>query len=114
MGTVVNSEGLYAHIADPARLAALRSVALLDTPSEESFDRLTWLALRCTGATASLVSLIDADRQFFKSCIGLPEPWLSRRETPLSHSFCQHNRIPRKPLLVEDARVHSTCARTRC
>jgi len=97
---------LSAHVADPARLAALRAVALLDTPSEEAFDRLTWLATRFLTAPVALVSLIDADRQFFKSCQGLPEPWLSLRQTPLTHSFCQHNRIPRQPLLVEDARRH--------
>lgn len=97
---------LAAHIADPARLAALRAVALLDTPTEESFDRLTGLAAHFLRAPVALVSLIDADRQFFKSCRGLPEPWLSQRETPLSHSFCQYNRIPKQPLLVDDARTH--------
>jgi signal transduction histidine kinase len=96
---------LSTHVADPGRLAALRAVALLDTPTEESFDRLTWLAARITHAPVALVSLIDADRQFFKSCLGLPEPWLSRRETPLSHSFCQYNRVPNHPLLVRDARI---------
>ena len=94
------------HLADPARLAALHAVALLDTPTEESFDRLTWLAARFLQAPVALVSLVDADRQFFKSCIGLPEPWSSRRETPLSHSFCQHNRTAGRPLLIEDARAN--------
>ncbi|UFS70932.1 ATP-binding protein [Geomonas sp. RF6] len=102
----MNCTDLSSHVADPERLAALRSVALLDTPTEEAFDRLTQLAARFLDAPVALVSLIDADRQFFKSCLGLPEPWLSRRETPLSHSFCQHNRIAKQPLLVEDARRH--------
>jgi GAF domain-containing protein len=52
------------------------------------------------------VSLVDADRQFFKSCFGLPEPWASERETPLSYSFCQHAVASREPLIVEDAREH--------
>lgn len=102
----MNGSDLSAHIVDPDRLAALRAVALLDTPTEESFDRLTELAAQFINAPVALVSLIDADRQFFKSCLGLPEPWLSRRETPLSHSFCQYNRIASHPLLVEDARSH--------
>ena len=102
----MDDDGLSAHIADPARLAALRAMALLDTPTEEAFDRLSSLAARFVNAPISLVSLIDADRQFFKSCIGLPEPWASQQETPLSHSFCQYNRIAKKPLLVEDARTH--------
>lgn len=101
-------DDLATHIANPARLAALRRVALLDTPTEESFDRLCALAVRFLLAPVALVSLVDADRQYFKSCIGLPEPWQSLRETPLSHSFCQHNRIPRRPLLIEDARQHPT------
>ncbi len=99
-------DNLSTHVLDPARLAALRAVALLDTPAEESFDRLSRLAAQCTDAPIALVSLIDADRQFLKSCLGLPEPWASLRETPLSHSFCQYNRIAGEPLLIEDARTH--------
>ena len=102
----MNINNLATHLADPDRLAALRSVALLDTPTEESFDRLTWLAAHFMEAPVALVSLVDADRQFFKSCIGLPEPWKSRRETPLSHSFCQYNRTSGQPMLIEDARTH--------
>lgn len=94
------------HLKDPHRLAALRSTALLDTPAEEAFDRLSRLAVRFTGAPIGLVSLVDVDRQFFKSCIGLPEPWCTRRETPLSHSFCQHNRVAGVPLVIDDAREH--------
>jgi signal transduction histidine kinase len=97
---------LSAHVGNPARLAALQAVALLDTPTEEAFDRLSRLAARFLNAPVALVSLVDAHRQFFKSCVGLPEPWRSRRETPLSHSFCQHNRIAGQPLLIEDARTH--------
>jgi signal transduction histidine kinase/ActR/RegA family two-component response regulator len=97
---------LSSHIHDPARLAALRDVALLDTPTEESFDRLSWLASHVLNAPVALVSLVDSNRQFFKSCIGLPEPWNSRRETPLTHSFCQHNRTAGIPLIIEDARIH--------
>lgn len=51
-----------------------------------------------------LVSLVDEDRQFFKTCLGLPEPWSSRRETPLSHSFCQYAVATGRELVVEDAR----------
>lgn len=102
----MNQNSLSSHIKNPARLAALQAVALLDTPTEDSFDRLTRLAARFTRAPVALVSLVDSERQFFKSCIGLPEPWSSQRESPLSYSFCQHNRIIDKPLLVEDARTH--------
>jgi PAS domain S-box-containing protein len=93
-------------VRDPARLASLRRLALLDTPAEYAFDRLTRLASRILQAPVSLVSLVDADRQFFKSCVGLPEPWASQRETPLSHSFCRHTVDSSEPLIVADAREH--------
>ena len=74
-----------AAVQDPARLAALRKTGLLDTPPDPSFDRHARLAAEVLNAPVALVSLIDEDRQFFKSAIGVEE-----RETPLSHSFCQH------------------------
>jgi PAS domain S-box-containing protein len=52
----------------------------------------------------SLVSLVDESRQFFKSHVGLAEPWASRRETPLLHSFCRHVAASGEPLVIEDAR----------
>ncbi len=94
-----------APLTDPARLDALRRSALLDTPAEAAFDRLTRLATEMLGVPVSLVSLVDGDRQFFKSAIGLPEPWASRRETPLEYSFCQHVVREVMPLVVPDARL---------
>ena len=93
-------------LTDPARLDALRAADLLDGGSEVAFDRFTRLAAVVLNAPVALVSLVDADRQFFKSCVGLPEPWASTRQTPLSHSFCQHAVTSREPLVVEDARQH--------
>ena len=89
---------------DPARLAALRATGLLDTPPEEVFDRLARLAAAALGTPVGLVTLVDQERQFFKSCVGLAEPWATRRETPLSHSFCRHAVESEAPLLVGDAR----------
>src|SRR5215211_7315538 len=91
-------------LAEPGRLAALHDAVLLDTPPEESFDRLARLAARLVNAPVALVSAVDRDRQFFKSCLGLPEPWATRRETPLSHSFCQHVVAAREPMIISDAR----------
>ena len=85
-------------------MAALRDSTLVDTPPEESFDRLARVAARLVGAPVALVSAVDRDRQFFKSCLGLPEPWATRRETPLSHSFCQHVVAAREPVVVSDSR----------
>ena len=97
-------------VADPRRLAALHRVALLDTPAEEAFDRLTRLAVKVVEAPVALVTLVDAERQFFKSAIGLPEPWASTRGTPLSHSFCRYVVWMGAPLIVEDARQHPLVA----
>ncbi len=91
-------------IQNPERLALLRRTALLDTPAEEVFDRLTRLAGKILAAPIALVSLVEEDRQFFKSCIGLPEPWSTLRQTPLSHSFCQHAVATCQPLVITDAR----------
>lgn len=93
-------------ICDPARLAALRDLALLDSAVDPAFDRLTRLATKVLGVPTALVSLVDEDRQFFKSCVGLLEPWASRRQTPLSHSFCQYTVATGEPFIVEDAREH--------
>jgi hypothetical protein len=95
-----------AAVKDSDRLDALRATGLLDSEVTPSFDRLARLAARVLNAPVALVSLVDADRQFFKSCLGLPEPWTTQRGTPLSHSFCQHAVASREPLIVADSREH--------
>ena len=91
---------------DSDRLEALHATGLLDSDVNPSFDRLARLASKVLNAPVALVSLVDADRQFFKSCLGLPEPWATQRGTPLSHSFCQHAVASREPLIVDDSREH--------
>jgi signal transduction histidine kinase len=93
-------------LAAPARLAALRASGLLDSPPEVAFDRLTRVASRLANAPIAVVSLVDANRQFFMSEVGVGEPWKSARGTPLTHSFCQHVVATAKPLIITDARAH--------
>lgn len=93
-------------INDSMRLAALQRTNLLDSPAEEAFDRLTRLASKILHVPVSLVSLVDNERQYFKSVVGPDDPWAALRETPLSHSFCQHVVASSKPLIVSDARLH--------
>jgi len=88
------------------RIEVLRSTRLLDSAPEPAFDRLTRLAGTLIGAPVALISLVDETRQFFKSSWGLGEPWASRRETPLSYSFCDHVVHGPAPLIVADAREH--------
>ncbi len=86
-----------------ARLAALRASDLMDSPPEAAFDRLTKLAVLLLNTPVALVSLVDERRQFFKSQVGLVEPWATMRETPLTHSFCQHVVTSGEPLIIENA-----------
>ena len=91
---------------DPRRIETLESTALLDSPPEKIFDRMTSMASRMLNVPVTLVSLVDRERQFFKSQHGQAEPMASRRETPLSHSYCKHVVATGKPLIVADAREH--------
>ncbi len=69
------------------RLAALHSFGLLDTPAEEVFDAITRLAAQICNTPIALISLVDQERQWFKSNHGLP----SLSETPRDVSFCAHS-----------------------
>lgn len=101
-------------VKDPDRLAALYATGLLDSPPEESFDRLTRLARRILGTSVATISLVDEHRQFFKSMAGrLGEAAADEspvRETPLSHSLCQFVVRHGAPLNVYNTR---TDVRTR-
>jgi EAL domain-containing protein (putative c-di-GMP-specific phosphodiesterase class I) len=93
-------------VRDPTRLAALRATGLLDSEPERIFDRFTRLAAMSLRASVALISLVDDRRQFFKSAVGLPERIASRRETPLTHSFCQHVVTTKEPVIIADAPTH--------
>ena len=80
------------------RLASLRQLGVLDTPPEERFDRLTRLAAAIFDVPTALVTLVDRDRQWFKSGYGD-----GPRETPREMSFCAHAVANRAPLVVPDA-----------
>lgn len=79
------------------RLSTLHALGLLDTPAEERFDRITRLAQRLFGTPIALISLVDEDRQWFKSRQGIDDP-----ETPRSVSFCGHAIHGDDPLVVTD------------
>ncbi|MDB5932170.1 MAG: hypothetical protein JWR60_3877, partial [Polaromonas sp.] len=80
------------------RMSELEGLCLLDTQPEERFDRLTRLAKRLFGVNTVLVSLIDHERQWFKSRQGLDVP-----ETPRNISFCGHAILSDAPFILEDA-----------
>lgn len=93
-------------IDDGERLNVLLSLGLLDSPPEARFDRLTRLLCRALNAPVALISLVDDKRQFFKSQVGLPQVWADERQTPLTHSFCQHVVTSENPLRIDDARAN--------
>jgi diguanylate cyclase len=92
-------------IADGARLAALHELGVLDTAPAAEFDRFTSLVCELLDVPASMISLIDHDRQFHLSARGLAGTWAQARETPLSHSMCQHPVVFGEPFVVGDART---------
>lgn len=80
------------------RLKQLRSLAILDTPPEERFDRVTRMAKRLFGVPIAVVSFVDENRQWFKSCFGLDVIETDRRI-----SFCGHAIVNDGALVVNDA-----------
>ncbi|MDP3505635.1 MAG: PAS domain S-box protein [Myxococcales bacterium] len=90
---------------DAARLQKLRDYDVLDTPPEPAFDALTALAAHIAGVPIALVSLVDVDRQWFKSRYGLEAP-----QTPRDVSFCGHVVAAEVPLVVPDAHLDARFA----
>ena len=82
------------------RLSTLRGLNLLDTPAEERFDRLTRIAKRLFNVPMVMIVLIDSDRQWFKSAIGL-----DAKETPRSVSFCGHTILDDQILILNDTHL---------
>ena len=83
---------------EETRIAALHSLCLLDTPPEERFDRITRLAAQLFGVPMAAMSLVDRDRQSYKSRVGLPFPGI-----PRAGSFCNYALLQDETFVIEDA-----------
>jgi anti-sigma regulatory factor (Ser/Thr protein kinase) len=85
---------------EPERLAALHRYRILDTAPERAFDDLTMLASHVCGTPMALITMVDADRQWFKSRIGI-----TPSETSRTISFCTHAIKQRDLFIIPDARA---------
>ena len=85
---------------EEARLAALSLYKIMDTASEQFYDDITKVAAYIADTPIALITMVDKDRQWFKSRVGL-----DATETPREYSFCAHAiKTPRTPFLVRDAK----------
>ena len=82
---------------DKERICALEGLNLLDTATEERFDRITKKATERFSVPISTITLVDKDREWFKSAQGL-----STREGPRDLSFCGHALMSEVILVIED------------
>lgn len=85
-------------VDEKRRLDVLRGYAIVDTPADERFDNLTRMAQVLTGAPIAAISLIEKDRLWLKSKLGL-----ECTEVPRSLTFCNHTIIEQGPVVVCDA-----------
>src|SRR3954453_17585749 len=85
-------------VDDAERLEALHALDLLDTPPEERFDRITRVLTLVLRVPMAYISLVDSDRQWFKSSCGL-----DTIQTPRAVSFCGHAILSDQPMVVADA-----------
>lgn len=91
---------------EPRRLAALRAYGVLDTLPEQAYEDLTELASAICRVPIALITLIDENRQWFKSCIGM-----DAGETPRAEAFCAHAILqPDETMEVPDARLDTRFA----
>ncbi len=88
-------------VQDPRRLAAVQRTGLLDTPQEASLDRLTRLAADLLGVPATFISLVDRERDFYKSHFGFSEPLNSVRQLE-GRTFCHYVIASGQPLVIKN------------
>ncbi|MFQ6144645.1 PP2C family protein-serine/threonine phosphatase [Streptomyces seoulensis] len=97
-------DGLPAVLTDRSRVAAVRATGLLDTGAEEVFDDLASLAARITGTGRAFVTLVDAERSYWKACVGVDAAEVADRQGPVEESFCYFLvGLGGAPFIVEDA-----------
>src|SRR3989338_7499920 len=79
------------------RLDAVKALKILDTPPEQRFDRIIRFAVRIFKVPIATLTIIDKNREWFKSCYGV-----SKRESPRVISFCGHSLLSKDIFIVPD------------
>jgi GAF domain-containing protein len=79
------------------RLKAVHDMGILDTPKEERFDRITREAVKQLGVPISTITIMDSDREWYKSCQGVEQ-----KDVPRTISFCAHALLARDIFIVDD------------
>lgn len=92
-------------LKDPGRLAALHATGLFGTPPEASFDRFTRLASNLLKAPITAITLIDDERLFLKSHVGIEGPLARDRVKPVDSAFCKYIVDTVEPLIINDTRL---------
>ncbi|MET0699962.1 MAG: GAF domain-containing protein [Mycobacterium sp.] len=92
-------------VTNPARLRAVARTGLLDAPPDPAFDRIVHMAAEALGAPSASLSLMDRDRLFILSSVGLPADLAESRELPLSSSITRSAVAAGHTLVVEDASI---------
>lgn len=92
-------------VGSAPRLAAVLRSGLLDSEPEEAFDGLVRLAARLLGVPAAFVSVVDAERDFYKSAVGFGAPLAQERELA-GRTFCHYTLEGAEPLVIDDTHSH--------
>lgn len=94
-----------AAVTDPDRLRSLHSTGLMDTPPDPAYDRITQAAAEALHTPFAAVTLVDADRTYYKSTAGMGKLSIEERQMPFDQSICQYTVADGTPLVLEDARI---------
>lgn len=94
-----------AAVTDPERLNSLRATGLMDTLPDPAFDRITRAAVEALNTPFAAVTLVDADRTYYKSTAGMGNLSVEERRMPFDQSICQYTIADGTALVIEDART---------
>ncbi|RZA22826.1 MAG: GAF domain-containing sensor histidine kinase [Proteobacteria bacterium] len=92
-------------LTDQLRLQAIERSGLMNSPKEEVFDRLAFLAAKFLNVPLTIVSIVGDEKQFFKAAHGLPSPFDVSREIPIEDSICRYT-LQNEPIIADDATKH--------